>query len=163
MTPYGRCLLSGEFLRKLQKCNPQFRVFCHSNSSRAAGLWKTSDVKNGDVDIVCGIDKNFVPEHLYYDEEQHIVKRGWRKILDILIKKKHIRRDVAERVFETTLTPDRQLAFPTYSEIKDGLHTQIDKLSQYHKDHDSVREENIGLSLDEIVEISKEIHKEMEE
>lgn len=162
MISYGRCLLSGEFIRKLQKCNPSFRVFCHGKSTRAAGLWKTDDVLGDDVDIICGIDKNFVPEHLYYDEGQHIVKRGWRKTLDILIKMKHIRRGIAERVFETHLSTERTLAFPTYTEIKDDLHTQIDKLSRYNKDHKSGREENVVLSSDEIVGISEEIHKEME-
>ncbi len=161
MTPYGHCLLAGDFLRKLQKCNPRFQVFCH-DSNRAAGLYRDDAVKDGQVDNIMGIDKNFVPEHLYYDEGQHIVKRGWRKTLDILIKKKHIRRGVAEKVFGTTLTVDQQMAFPIYTEIKEDLHTQIDKLSRYNKDHKSGREENVVLASDEIVEIGKEIHKEME-
>ena len=93
-------MLAGEFERKLRKLNPNLRIFCSDNSSRPAGIFT---VKRGEYTEICGIDKNYLPEHITYHEDGRIARSGWRRAVKILIKKGYIDRKEAEKVFNTHL------------------------------------------------------------
>jgi len=52
---------------------------------------------------VCGVDKNFVPEHVSYNPDTSIRRGGWRRVLKILIKAGLVDRWRAQRLFNTHL------------------------------------------------------------
>ena len=91
-------MLSGEFERKLRKLNPSLKIWCGDDYSKPAGLFY---IRNNEYIEICGVDKNNVPEFTIWDNKGHIVKSGWRRILEILIPRKLIDKHIAERVFNT--------------------------------------------------------------
>lgn len=98
-------MLSGEFERKLRQLNPDIRIFCGDDDTKAAGVFRTirdtSGLPNGDYQELCGCDKNWVPERTEIDETGKILRGGWRRVLRILITKHLVDRKAAERVFAT--------------------------------------------------------------
>lgn len=93
-------MLAGDFQRKLRKLNPNIRIFCSNDDSKPAGIYI---VIRGEYKEICGIDKNYLPEHIQYDENGRIVKGGWRRAIKTLIKKGFIDKKKAESVFSTHL------------------------------------------------------------
>lgn len=93
-------MLAGDFERKLRKLNKKLRIFCGDNDARPAGIFQ---VIRGEYTEICGIDKNYVPEHSIRAPHGAHIKGGWRRALKILIKQGLIDRSKAEKVFRTTL------------------------------------------------------------
>ena len=94
-------MLSGEFERKLYKLNPKLRVFCSDNIYTPAGIFLLTS--NGEYEDICGIDKNYVPEHSEFNPNGTHRKGGWRRALRLLINRRLIDRWQAQRVFNTHL------------------------------------------------------------
>ena len=93
-------MIPGEFLRKLQKLNKRLRVCC-KDGPYAAGLYY---LENGESIDICGVDKNWVPEHTSYDTRTgYRTRSGWRRVLRILIERRLIDRRAAEKLFNTQL------------------------------------------------------------
>lgn len=94
-------MLPGDFARKLKALNKNVHVYCRSNmNNRAAGIFH---VVGGVFTSICGIDKNFVPEHSVKEPNGNIIKGGWRRALKILIEKGLIDRKAAEWAFSRPL------------------------------------------------------------
>lgn len=100
-------MLSGEFARKLRKLNHNLRVFCGDNPWTPAGIFllnanSAMGQEQGYEDI-CGIDKNYVPEHSEWNANGTLRKGGWRRALKLLIQRRLIDRRYAEKLFSTHL------------------------------------------------------------
>lgn len=93
-------MMASDFQRKLRKLNRKLKIFCGDDDTKPAGIYF---VENGEYMDVCGIDKNWVPEHQERYADGRIKKGGWRRALRILIKRRLIDRHYAERVFGTHL------------------------------------------------------------
>lgn len=94
-------MLAGEFERKLYKLNRSLKVFCRDNPRTPAGVFLL--LSNGEYEDICGVDKNYVPEHSeFYADGQH-KKGGWRRVLRLLINRRLIDRWQAQKVFNTHL------------------------------------------------------------
>jgi hypothetical protein len=93
-------MLSGTFERKLRKLNRKLRIFCRDNSGTPAGIFLLTP--DGYEDI-CGIDKNYVPEHSEFNENGTLRKGGWRRVLRLLINRRLVDRFYAEKIFNTHL------------------------------------------------------------
>ena len=93
-------MLAGDFARKLRKLNPNLRIFCSNDNSKPAGIFT---VVRGEYKEICGIDKNYIPEHITYREDGRIIRSGWRRAIKILVKQGYIDRKEAEKVFNTHL------------------------------------------------------------
>jgi len=91
-------VLPGDFERNLKILNKSLRIFAGSDNSKAAGLFTVID---GEYVQICGVDKNTVPEYPIYDKYGHILKSGWKRVLNILIKMKYINKFKALSVFKT--------------------------------------------------------------
>lgn len=90
-------MLAGVFERKLRSLNRGLRVFCGDDARRPAGLSFFNHF--GEETEICGVDKNWVPEHTEFQEDGRIRKGGWRRVLKSLIGVKLVDRRHAERVF----------------------------------------------------------------
>ena len=93
-------MLAGDFERKLRKLNRSLRIYCSDYDSRPAGIFH---VVNGEYTNICGIDKHYVPERSIRMPWGAHYKGGWRRALNILIKKKLINKKEAEKLFKTRL------------------------------------------------------------
>lgn len=86
--------------------NPQLKIWCGNDDSKPAGLFH---IKQGEYTEICGVDKGDIPERVIYNLDGTIHKSGWRRTLNILIKRRMIDKKKAERVFnyvyETKKTP----------------------------------------------------------
>lgn len=94
-------MLSGDFERKLRSLNKNLRIYSGNDDSRPAGIFTV--LRNGDYQEICGVDKNYLTEHIIYNDQGYIVRSGWRRPLKILINKGYIDRFKAEKVFQTHL------------------------------------------------------------
>lgn len=108
-------MLSGDFARKLKQLNKNLRISCGDDPKRAACLYYSVynmgvDEDETDYVEICGIDKNEVPEWLILDETNHIVKSGWRRVLNILISRKLVDKRKAENLFRTSF--DKAVRIP---------------------------------------------------
>lgn len=93
-------MLSGDFLRKLKKLNKNLTVLCGDDDTKPAGLYL---MFYGEPIHICGVDRNFVPEFPMTDEKGHIIRGGWRRVLNILVAKRLIDKRQAEKVFRTEI------------------------------------------------------------
>jgi len=94
-------MLSGEFERGLRKLNRNLRVFCRDNPRTPAGIFLL--LSNGTYEDICGVDKNYVPEHSEFNTDGTHRKGGWRRVLRLLINRRIVDRWKAQRVFKTHL------------------------------------------------------------
>ena len=90
-------MLAGDFQRRLRRLNPKLRIWCGDDDSKPAGIFFVSS--DGEYNEVCGIDKNYIPEHTIWGEGGFIAKGGWRRALKVLIHRKLVDRFHAERTF----------------------------------------------------------------
>lgn len=93
-------MLAGEFQRKIRQLNRNLRIWCGDTNHLPAGLFH---VARGQYEQICGVDKNYVPEHTELAENGAIIRSGWRRTLRVLIKQRLINRRDAERVFGCNL------------------------------------------------------------
>lgn len=96
-------MLSGEFERKLRRLNRRLHVFCGNNPNLPAGVWYENAEEPDGYDHLCGIDKNYVPEHPIFREDGSLEKGGWRRVLKYLVQRRIVDRRYAEKVFSTHL------------------------------------------------------------
>jgi len=111
-------MLSGELERKLRRISRgKVRIYCGDNENHPAGVYF---VEKGEFIEICGIDKNWIPEHRQTYLDGRIKKGGWRRVLKILIQRKLVDRRYAEKVFGT------HLAFAPFDAVK----MQADPIAQ---------------------------------
>lgn len=107
----------------------------------------------GEVVDICGVDKYHVPENIIYDKGGHIVKSGWRRPLLILLARRLINRKKTEQVFKTKfkhgeIVPIHKIDDPIFRAIRDAEERALYKHGKQK-----------GLLRDDVMDISKEIHK----
>jgi len=109
-------MFASDFAIRLKKLNPHLRIYCGDDKSRPASLYH---IVNNEEETICGIDKSEVPERPIYDEQGHILKSGWIRVLNILIKKGFTSKKRAEKIFTCHLynTPQPPLSKPKYKNI----------------------------------------------
>lgn len=142
----------GEFQRKLRKCSHKLRIFCGDNDARPAGIYKVNHV--GEYEEVCGIDKNSVPELTTQRQDGLILKGGWRRAMNILIKANLVEKRIAERVFNTRFDfrPRRVIIEYESDKIKHAIEkATVDNM---------VRTGKPALNKDQIMDFAKEVNKE---
>lgn len=96
-------MLSGDFERRLRKLNRKLHIFCGNNPRTPAGIFIEAPWDPEGYEEICGIDKNYVPEHTEWNEDGSIRKGGWRRVLRHLIWRRFIDRKYAEKLFSTHL------------------------------------------------------------
>lgn len=96
-------MLSGEFERKLRRLNRRLNIFCGDNPRMPAGIWMENSAEPDGYEQLCGIDKNYVPEHSEFIEDGSLEKGGWRRVLRYLINRRIVERRYAEKLFSTHL------------------------------------------------------------
>jgi len=117
-------MLAGDFQRRLRRMNKELRVFC-GDSNRAAGLYH---VVNGEYEELCGIDKNYVPEFPTCEPNGRIIRRGWRSVVQLLIGRKLVSRDWAQKVFSTHFDPPRYIEAPAREDRRSKLANKLHSL-----------------------------------
>lgn len=93
-------MLAGDFARKVRKLNPRLRFFSGNDDSKPASIYY---VEKGQEITVCGVDKNYLPEWIVWNENGSIRKAGWRRTLKILIEKRLVDRFAAQKLFSANL------------------------------------------------------------
>lgn len=93
-------MLAGTFQQKIKKLNKNLRIFCGNDNSKPAGLYI---VFFGEYVPICGVDKNELPDRTIVADTGHIIKGGWRRVVNLLIQKKLVDHNKAQRVFGTEL------------------------------------------------------------
>lgn len=92
-------MMPGTLERNLRKCNRNLRILPSADLHRLpSGIFIP---EKGELKHICGVDNIDIPEHGVEDWEGHIIKRGWRMLVEILIANKYIKKNDAERVFNT--------------------------------------------------------------
>lgn len=150
-------MLPGLFYRKLKQGNKNFRIYPNDNLDKPSGLYL---IDKGELRHVCGVDNRDIPERHYSDFIGHVIKRGWRVTVQILINKSHLNREDAERLFDTRFTPGS--AKPTIvlgSAVRD-LVQEVQKESALEKNRVGGKEEAITLKSDMVMDFAKEMEKE---
>lgn len=146
-------MLAGEFERKLRKLNRNLRVYCSNDDSKAAGLFYNA---YGEYIEICGVDKNYVGEQIIWDNMGHIVRSGWRRVLNILISRKLVDKHQAEKVFDTSFSI-RQLN--SQQQLEDPILKMIRQATIKGHHIDDKGEIKPVYDKDEIVDIGREINK----
>lgn len=93
-------MLAGSFQRKVRQLNPQLHFIASSDVTKPIGLYRITD---NNIEHICGVDRNDVPEFAIHDKKGHIIKAGWRRTLMVLLRRKLISRNKAEILFSTVL------------------------------------------------------------
>lgn len=96
-------MLSGDFERRLRKLNRRLHIFCGNSNTTPAGIFLENPAEEDGYEDICGIDKNYVPEHSEFNENGSLRKGGWRRVLRLLIQRRLIDRHYAEKLFNTHL------------------------------------------------------------
>lgn len=110
-------MLAGDFQCRLRRLNPKLRIWCGDDDSKPASIFF---VRGGEFEQVCGIDKNWVPEHTEYRPDGTILRGGWRRAVRILIQRRLVDRWHAQRVFGTSFpSSPRVPRKPVYAPKKD--------------------------------------------
>lgn len=143
-------MLSGDFQKAVRKLNPSLRICSLESSKNAAGLYYI-DPFEGYI-AVCGVDKNYLPERTEIDEVGHILKSGWRRVVNILLARKLTTQEKVKRVwpsfFEQHSPP---VAFCNDDPIQK-------KIWQYETDEENKRGVR-GLDSEQMLEIADEVRK----
>ena len=116
-------MLSGEFQRKIRQLNKDLRIWCGDKDHLPAGLFR---MVRGEWETICGVDKNWVPEHTEFHPDGKIKKSGWRRVLRILIRQGLVERYRAEKVFQTHLPYGlRKVVRPKYEPKRDLINKYV--------------------------------------
>ena len=145
-------MLAGEFQRNLRRCTTKLRIFCGDNNERPAGIYKVNHL--GEYEEVCGIDKNYVPELTTQREDGLILKGGWRRAMNILIKAKLVEKRIAEKVFNTRFDFKPRKVIIEYE--SDKIKHAIEKATV----DNMVRTGKPALNRDQIMDFAKEVNRE---
>jgi hypothetical protein len=118
-------MMSGDFQLKLRRCNRRLRIHCGDNPNRAAAVYDPADPE---VALV-GIDKNLIPEFPIYDEKGRMVKGGWRRAIEALIKTGWLNKQRAEKVFGTEFNSQG----PKPVAVEDQIMKAVDEVRSHEK------------------------------
>jgi|WetSurMetagenome_2_1015567.scaffolds.fasta_scaffold1081100_1 hypothetical protein len=143
-------MLSGDFLKVLRKLNKKLRVCSLENSKHAAGLYYI-DPWEGYI-AVCGVDKNYIPEQTEVDEVGHILKSGWRRVVNILLARKLTTREKVKQVWPSFF--EQHVPAATFSN-DDPIYKKILK---YETDEENKRGV-AGMTSDQMLEVAEEVRK----
>lgn len=143
-------MLSGDFLKLLHRLNPKLRVCSKDNSNFAAGLYYINPYE-GYVEV-CGVDKNFVPERTEVDEVGHILRSGWRRVINILLAKGLTTREKVKKALPSFF--EQHVPGATFKNV-DPLQA---KIAKYVTDNEDRRGEK-GLDADEILDLASDVRK----
>lgn len=114
-------MLAGDFQAAIKKLNKNLHIFCGDDDSKPAGLWYRT--KDGQYEEICGVDKNYIDEHMRYNPiSGRISHGGWRRVLKLLIEKGLADKRKAEKVFRTTLD-----CFETFKYEKDPITRELEE------------------------------------
>ena len=150
-------MLPGLFYRKLKKCNKDLKIYASRTLDTPSGLYVE---KYGERKHICGVDNKDIPERHFSDQIGHVIKRGWRVTLQILINKHLIRQLDAEKIFDTKFGPGTEKKSTVVGEIKKDLIKEIEKESALEKSLVGGKEEAVILKSDMVMDFAKEIDKE---
>jgi hypothetical protein len=144
-------MLSGDFAKKLKQLNPRLRICSLEGSDYAAGLHYV-DPYEGYISI-CGIDKNYVPERTEVDEVGHIIKSGWRRVVNILLARGLVTREKVKKVFGSSFF---ECHIPPVTFCNEDLIQK--KIAKYETDEENKRGVR-GLDSEQMLEIAEEVRK----
>src|SRR5258708_10047564 len=89
-----------DFERKLRKLNPKLHIYYGYDDSKSAGVWYDAPGWSGsEVEEMCGVPKDNVPEWSEMSSTGKMLKGGWNRILKLLIAKGIIDRSATYRYF----------------------------------------------------------------
>ena len=96
-------MLSGVFAAKIRKLNPKIKIFCGDNPKTPATLYIVVRNEEGvlEDEQICGIDKNALPEFPIQNKIGRMLKGGWRRAVNMLIRRGLADKQKAEQVFGT--------------------------------------------------------------
>jgi hypothetical protein len=144
-------MLSGDFAKKIKKLNPRLRICCFDNSQYAAGLHYI-DPYEGYISI-CGVDKGYVPERTEVDEVGHIIKSGWRRVVNILLARGLTTREKVKKQFGAGFF---ECHIPPVSFCNDDPIQK--KIVKYETDEENKRGV-AGMTADQMLEVAEEVRK----
>jgi hypothetical protein len=157
-------MLSGDFQRKLKKLNRNLHIYCGNDDRRPAGLYWSKyqmGIESNPEDHVeiCGVDKNYLPELPIVDENNHLVKGGWRRVLVMLIARKLVDKRKAESLFSTgfdkaVMTPINKETDPILRAIAEVEQRNLER--NEGKARDFMR---IGATAEEAMKAAKNTYK----
>lgn len=153
-------MLPGEFERKLKKCNSNIKIIPPPDlHTRPAGMYLVN--KDG-LEHLGGTDCLELPDREYVDSVGHIIKRGWRKTVEILIRQGVIKKGIAEKVFCARLgigylKPPIEIKS---KETKD-IRAEVTKQSLENSALYGNPRGNILLKKDQIMDFAYEMQKEL--
>lgn len=139
-----------DFERRVHRLNPNLHVWWGGDENRPGSLYM---IVAGEVIDICGVDKYDTPENIIYDKTGHIIKSGWRRPLLILLARRLINQKKTEVVFKTKfkrgeVVPVHKIDDPIFRAIRAAEERAMYKHGK-----------NKGLLRDDIMDLSKEIHK----
>jgi hypothetical protein len=145
-------MLSCDFHRKIRKLNPHFRIISNERPDFPAGLYYV-DARTGPMQV-CGVDKNYIPEHTIWNK-QFIAKGGWRRTLNIIHHKGLAPKRLIEKVFSTHLDVRKREARGKWVDpIQDALNQAVEHGEQVARRKFGV--ENSGhVELDDLLQIHR--------
>jgi hypothetical protein len=90
-----------ELERKLRKLNPKLHIHYGVLDNRPASLWYDAPGWQGsEVEELCGIPKDNVPEWSVMSPSGKMLKGGWNRVLKLLVSKGLINRYESYKYFE---------------------------------------------------------------
>lgn len=152
-------MLPGLFENRLRQCNHALKVIPSLDLyNRPSGLYV---IKNCELVHICGVDNIDIPEREYVDRVGHIIKRGWRKAVQIVITQGHITIAKAEKAFKTRFGEKylkRAILVKTKEDIDIG--EEITKQSTINSNLYGSKHGNTVLKKDQLVDFAKALQKE---
>jgi hypothetical protein len=143
-------MLSGDFQKAVRKLNPKLRICSLENSKHAAGLYYI-DPYEGYISV-CGVDKNYLPERTEVDEIGHILKSGWRRVVNILLARQLTSREKVKKVWPSFF----EQRIPPVSFCNDDPIQK--KIWQYETDEENKRGVR-GMTSEQMLEVAEEVKK----
>jgi hypothetical protein len=143
-------MLSGDFQRVVKQLNPRLRICSLDGSKNAAGIYYIDPIEG--YISVCGVDKNYVPERTEVDEIGHILKSGWRRVVNILLARNLTTREKVKKIWPSFF----EQHIPSVSFCNDD--PIFKKIVKYETDEENKRGV-AGMTSDQIFEVAEEVRK----
>jgi hypothetical protein len=145
-------MLVGIFHSYLRILNPKIKIFAVADTTKPLGLYLVTD---NFIEHICGSDRNEVPEFTYFDKKGHIIKSGWRRIVEILIDRKLVNKSKAEILFSAVFDGRKREMVIEESDIDRAMKQAFTVLKSGNENH-------IESKHDDIMDIASMIRKERE-
>jgi hypothetical protein len=89
-----------DFERKLKLLNPKLHIYYGVDDSKSAGVWYDAPGWNGsEVEELCGVPKENIPEWSEMSPTGKMLKGGWNRVLVLLVSNKIIDRHASYKYF----------------------------------------------------------------